>query len=348
MSARSLLVLVFVLAGCTGAPGSVDSTPMDSQKTDAATSTASPTPEPDSRTGLAEDGYANAFTFEATAVTTDDITRDLAPRITDLDVEERRVARAALANGSTVVPRIFDADFDAVEYGPLTDGQFLRNDGVYYRVNASVVGRQTGAGYSVDLEGPLRAAHHEDYETATTEAVARSNLSRAERALFSYGAPPDTRRENSVLAASYEYLSHGNRSLNGSTWLDGGRHYVRDDSDLFRLEIDSDARPETVRFRVRYHRTPVATAADGVAAERFPGLVTNVTESVPPEPARSVLLSAIENGSHHWSRNVSTRPERIEAASEWVLSLDDSGHNRAVYVRYEGTLYRIVVSELVE
>ena len=47
-----------------------------------------------------------------------------------------------------------------------------------------------------------------------------------------------------------------------------------------------------------------------------------------------------------WEGPVQSRPERVEAAAEWVR--DHPPENYVAFLRYRGALYRVTVEEVIE
>jgi hypothetical protein len=354
------ILAVVVLAGCTGSPGggtATDASRTNDPTTDSPTpddpTTVTPTRTPsdyqtppldtrgtdDGDGSLGEDGYANMFEFEATKVTPEGIAREVADAPEDLHDEELAVYESIRANGSATVQYLSHADGLPDSPGPLDEGDFVREDGQFYRVESEVVDRRQAEGFQFDLEGPLREDERERANDSGT-VTEFGELSATQTDLFTYAMPNSEERECCSVLAGFYYLPPDGESLDGSGWLDGDPHYVEHLGDLFRVQFDGDT-PPVVRMQVRYDLEPVADSASEFVAPRLEELVTNVTESEPPAPGRSVIRSAIENGTYEWSGTVSTRPEAVESAANWLRD-----HTR--YLRYEGELYRVTVMEAIE
>jgi hypothetical protein len=347
---RTLAILAvataLLVAGCSGAAGPGGTTPTGTATpTDGPTPTRTATTTPTPSGTAADDGAYNAFRFEAVEVSPEGIARKLATPVRGLDPRTRPLVVAALENGSATELRLSHTDGVPESPGTPDDGAFLRDGGTYYRVNATVVGQRSDRGYGFELEGPIRE-RHDDYGAATDEAVPVDSLTPTQRELFEYAAPPESRREGGTLYASFHYLPPENGPLDGTGWLDGEPHYVRDDGDLFRIRYEDEGRPTVTRLRIRYRLEHVATSASAFAADRLERYVTNATADAPPAPARSVLRSAVRNGTYEWEGTVRTRPEGVEAAERWVREHRPSGS--FVHVRWNGTLYRIQVREVIE
>ncbi|MFB6095325.1 MAG: hypothetical protein ABEJ71_02595, partial [Halodesulfurarchaeum sp.] len=208
---------------------------------------------------------------------------------------------------------------------------------------ATVVTRWSGTGYQVEMEGPLgtfrEAAEIPDNVTNF------SALSPVERDLVAYGVPSQEEREGGLISSGFHYLPKPTNEVAAAALLDGAPHYVRHEGDVFRVQVTGE-RPPVVRMQIRYELVPVATSARAFVEGRLDALVTNVTADVPPDPGRAVILSALENGSYKWSGTVETRPERVEAADGWIAERPPSGS--FAYLRYNGTIYKVSVMEVIE
>ena len=348
------LAALAVIAGCTGAPAG-DAGPT-TETTDGPTTTEDPTtttpttPTTDDTTTTddyedpGDDGIYNAFTFRATEVSPADVARDLATPV-DLPYErQRNVARPLVDNGSAPATVIEPADDDVTASdGPLDPGEFLRDDGVVYQVDGAVVDRIEGEGYQLEVDGPLRP-RHDEYETAQEQAVALEALSSAERRAFEFVLPDDLDPANASVIANRQYLPPAGETLADSAWTDGAPAYVRDGDYLYRVQVED--REQLVRATVRYEVTTVADSLSAFGRQRLSGVVTNVTETTPPAPGRSVLLNATDAGVVEWEGTVQDRPERIEGAAQWVR--EHPPESSVAFVRYQGDLYRLTVEETIE
>jgi hypothetical protein len=334
---------VLVLAGCSaapGTPGGTDVTPADTL-TDEPTDSPGTPEDPVTVTETPEGPY-NAFTFRAYEITPEAIAREQAAGAGDLHEERARLYRSMFEDGNATRLLLTDAD-EPLGRTTFEQGAFLRNDGVYYRADRTVLDRWTGEGYLFEFKGPLQE-YHDDYQSAQDRAVPYGDLSPAQRDLFDYIAPRAPDRRNGSLSASVTYLPPAGSSL-GKAWLDGRPHYVRKDSELFRLQYE-DKRPETVRLRVRYTPERVADSASAFIDGRLARLVTNVTAEQPTDPAREVIVSTVVEGEFEWEGTVRTRPARVEAAERWVREHPPEGSH--AYVRYDGELYLLEVQEVIE
>ena len=146
------------------------------------------------------------------------------------------------------------------------------------------------------------------------------------------------------VVADRRYLPPDGESLSESTWTDGEPAYVRQGERLYRVQVEG--RERLVLATVRYEVVTVATSLSAFGRERRSAVVTNVTETTPPAPARSVLLNVTESGVVGWEGTVQSRPERVEAAAEWVR--DHPLENHVAFVRYRRALYRVTVEEAIE
>lgn len=335
------LASLLVLVGCSAAPGTPGGT--DVTPADTPTDTPTDTPRtPDDPITVTDDGAYNAFTFRAVGISPEAIAHEQAATAGSLYDERARLYRSMFADGSATQLVLTDAD------EPLADtafeqGALIRNEGVYYRAERTVLDRRTGTGYLFEFEGPLQE-YHDDNGTAREQAVPYAELSTAQRNLFDYVAPEAPDREDATLSASVTYLPPEGSSLGGA-WLDGGPQYVRKDGELFRLQYGNE-RPETVRLRLRYTPERVAGTASAFVDGRLEEYVTNVTAERPADPEREVIVSSIVEGSFEWAGTVQTRPARVEAAERWVREQPPEGSY--AYVRYGGELYRLEVQEVIE
>ncbi|MFB6095198.1 MAG: hypothetical protein ABEJ71_01945 [Halodesulfurarchaeum sp.] len=343
MQPRSGAVLVFaamvVLAGCTGAP-SGSTTTVPPTETTRATPTATPTSTIE---GLRENGYANAFTFRATPVSPETIAKDVATPLRQLDDDRRRIAEATLATNSSTVTYMSHGLSVPETPGPLEAGEYLSRNGTFYRIEATVVKQWNGTGYQVEMEGPLGNREREgDVPDNVTEFA---SLSPVGKDLFSYGAPSMEERKGALISSGFHYLPKPTHEVADAALLDGTPHYVRHEGDVFRVQVTGE-RPPVVRMQIRYELVQVARSPEAFIDGRLSGLVATVTDEVPPEPGRSIILSALENGSYRWSGTVETRPERVEAADAWIAAQPPSGS--FAYLRDNGTLYKVSVTEVIE
>jgi hypothetical protein len=338
------LLALLMIAGCLGGPaGPGTQTPTEDPQTDAPT--VSPTPTTPDDGGLGEDGYYNAVMFEAPAVSAEQIARQRASAVADVGDDARVTVQAALENGSaTVTVRSHEAGVPDSP-GPLADGEFVRRNGTYYRVNATIADTRSGDGYRGEVVGPLNPAVHDDFETAQNESVPVENLSAAGRDLFALEAPDRHHRAGGYTSAGFYYLPPAGIDTDDSALFDGETTYVRDRGDLYRVQIETDGEP-VVRMRVRYVLDPVADSASAFIEPRMSSLVTNMTADTPPAPARQVIGWAVANGSYDWEGTTATRPDRVEAAAAWIRS--HGPRTQRAYLRVDGQLYDVRVLEAVE
>ena len=144
------------------------------------------------------------------------------------------------------------------------------------------------------------------------------------------------------VVADRRYLPPDGESLSESTWTDGEPAYVRQGERLYRVQVEG--RERLVLATVRYEVVTVATSLSAFGRERRSAVVTDVTETTPL--TRSVLLNVTESGVVGWEGPVQNRPERVEAAAEWVR--DHPPENHVALVRYRRALYRVTVEEGIE
>lgn len=228
--------------------------------------------------------------------------------------------------------------------GHLEDGDTVRLNGTYYRLNKTVVGERSGPAYRMHLDGPMRERFHEDYDRAEEEAVDLASLSDLDRRIFSYAVPAPDEREGTVHSAGYFWVFTPNASREDATLADGERRYVRYEGDYYRFE-GGERRGDGVRYRVRYDLTPVAPSAAAFADEHLETFVTPITEESLQSPARNVILEALRNSSVAWEGETEV-PDRYAAAARWIQDRPPDGG--LAFVRYDGALYRLTVVRVME
>ena len=224
--------------------------------------------------------------------------------------------------------------------GPFANGTLVVDDAVF-TLEKRVVERRTGAAYSVDLEGPLHPDHHEDYERAEREAVARSDLSAADRALVGYA---ESSREfhpgEGVRSAGYDYVFANESRRANATLTDGERHYVRDGDAIYRVRTERDG--EALRYRVAYDRRRAADSLTALYEAREDRLVTSLDGA---DPVVSAFVADVaENGTAEWSGE-RRAPERFRATWTWVGEQPPDG--RTAFVRHDGQVYEVEVRKAV-
>lgn len=343
------VVALLACAGCLGTVGDpgADPTPdttVTSSTTDApTTTTAEPTTTPPKTTD--RDGHYREYEFRVREIVPRAIARDRVPGRDDLYSDQRRVADEAFGNGSARVVTVVHADTvderDAV--GPFEDGAYVRDDGTYYRTNATVLDRHESRGYEIDFEGPLTAEYHEDYDRGRREAVNYSSLSPTDRRVFEHVVPVDRDFDGSVVSGMQFWTFRDPTNRNESVLTDGDVHYVRYEGDLFRVRFDGD-RPPVVRYEVRYEFVPVANSSEAFVEGRLDRLVTPLNES--PAGTRDVLQRAIAESGFTWEGTHRTVPESYRGTEDWLASRPPDG--RIAYVRHEGAIYRIYLYKVLE
>lgn len=327
-----------VLAGCTG-PAVTDQPATNTSDTATGTTTGDATTTDATTT---DDGYYHAYRFRATETSPEGIARDVARPMDRLYTEERQVADGLFTDGAASTVVMNHADGVPDDPGPLDDGEYLRHDGAYYRVDATVTKRVEGRGYQFSLEGPMGPDFHDNYERAKREAVAFEELSAADRHLFAHDVPPASDRENAVVSSGFYYLFPAGDDPANSRFLDGEVHYVRYDGDLFRVQYDGERTP-VVRQRIQYDLVRVADSASAFADARLDEWVTPLDGAGDRE--RRVLRNVFRNGTVEWEGTTDTTPQKYRATATWI---NDHGPGNGVYVRYDGTLYHVTVREVIE
>jgi len=339
LSSRLLVgvVLLAVLAGCAGGPASDAGSTTTTDDPQTTTPTARP-PDP------GESGTYNSFSFRASPASPADVARALATPVDRADERGRDTARTLVENGSVVATVVEPADDGVIPSdGPLEVGGLVRDDGVVYRVDGEVRDRTEGEGYRIEVDGPLRPSEDE-YDTAEEQAVAVENLSTAERRAFEFVLPDGFDPESGAVIVGRRYLPPSGESLSDSPWTDGDPAYVRQGEHRYRVQVED--RTRLVRATVRYEVKTVAESLAAFGHERQSDVVTNVTASTPPAPARSVLLNVTEEGVVEWEGTVQTRPERVKAAGDWIRR--HPPESSVAFLRYRDDLYRITVREAIE
>lgn len=330
----ALLVAALVaLAGCsTGGPVTTD--PGGRTTTPAATPTATQTTTAVTTTeeyeGLGEDGYYRKYEFRVRSVAPADVADDLALDASQLDAEARAVVAAA-KNGSanrTVLG----------SHTPFDDGDYVRANGTYYRVEKAVVESRTVTAHSVDMDGPIPERREDEYATAEAEAVPVSDLSAPDRRVFLAGLPADERldRGGSWSVGFYHHYPNGTPPAN-ATFAADGPQYVAHESGYWKVAV-GDSR-EMTRRTVRYRLMPVADSADAFAEVAVDHLVRNASNVTPPD-ARDRLVDTIEQGGVTWEGTASTVPAWVDSLRNTIRSLPGDGR---AYLRHDGELYRVLV-----
>lgn len=342
-----VVAALLLTAGCVGTlggPGGTDGTTTSTATTSTATTT-EPTTDTTTTRRTTDEGHYRKYEFRVREVTPVGIAEDVVPPRSAL-YADRSVTRPLFENGTaravTIVRRENLDQRDSI--GPIEDGQFVREAGNYYRVNATVVDRREAQGYEMDMEGPIREEYHEDeYDRATREAVNFSALSPADRRLFAYRVPSEERRESAIAHIGFVWTFPDDVNPDESILVDGEVHYVRHRGDLFRVQFEGE-RPRVVRFEVRYDLERVANSSAEFVEGRLDSLVTPLNESESPE--RDVLLRAIEEDGFSWEGTHRTVPDEYRKVEAWLVEHPPDG--RVAYVRHEGTIYRIYLYKVME
>jgi hypothetical protein len=343
-TAVTALVVAILLGGCAGV-GGPPATDAPATATTGDVESEGPGEATTDRTTRTSDGYYRGYEFSARETTESGLARDLA-------LPRSRLERRTVWGTDSFAERLFErgaaeqvdvARPNATSVGSLDDA-VLRANGTYYAVERSIVARHAGTAYGMTLEGPLRTSHHDDYDRAAREAVNASSLSAADRALFEYAVPPTDERESAVHSAGYDYVFGESVDPSNATLVDGDRHYVRHEGDLFRVASDGPV-GNMVHYRVRYELRVVADSAAAFVDGRVSDHVTPLNGSNATGATREVLVAAVEGDTVEWAGR-SRAPERIRGAAAWVREHPPAG--RDAYVRYGGRLYRVRVQHVVE
>jgi hypothetical protein len=345
-TALTLLVVPLLLAGCVGTGGP----PATAVTSDDPTSTptdASPSATPQTDTLQTDHGYYRAYEFVAQSTTRAEIAEDVTlsrPEVRKR-VQWRRDPFVATLFGERTAERVVIGGPDGdTAPGTLDNQTVLRANGTYYALEKSVVRSRKGTAYGMELEGPLGPQFHEDYERAKREAVDFDSLSPADRAAFSYAVPPVEERESAVHTAGYDYVFEDEGTAANATLVDGERHYVRHEGDVFRVQSDGP-QGTRVRYRVRYELSPMADSTESFLDGRLESLVTPLNESNATTRTRDVVVRTVQGSTVKWSGRTEA-PPRIRHAANWVHDHPPDGSD--AYVRYDGSLYRVRVQKVVE
>ncbi|WP_435332953.1 hypothetical protein [Haloarchaeobius sp. TZWWS8] len=355
LHSRAVLVVVLVLvAGCSATPFGDSNTEtreplsVDTRTSDATTKTAATWSRTDPPT--TDDGFYHAFTFVAYEVEPAEIAREYVPPRSQLHFSQRTVADELFENGSTTAVSIHPVSADSDRaFDAFDDGAFVRENGTYYRVSAEIVGERTADGYQMHFEGPIPEDREDRYERAKREAVDWANLTTGDRALVEHAAPSDSRRSHAEVSKGF-YWAPPAGTESGSL-VDGDRHYVRHEGDLFQVERVRNR--SVVRYQVRYELVKVASSGESFAESSLGNLVvpfddSNSSESGADslgEDGRRVLLDALTTGMVDWDGTSSTVPDGYREAARWIR--EQPGGSRS-YVEYEGDIYLLEVREVVE
>jgi hypothetical protein len=324
------LAAALVVAGCVGPAGP-----------------GTPTTQPASPTGSSDatSPHSHYRSYEVTArpVEPTDVARALT--LSREEVADEVVWRgdpfvaALFAEGRA--ERVHVAPEPEDDPGPFANGTLIVDDAVF-ALEKRVVARRTGAAYSVDLEGPLHPDHHEDYARAEREAVARSSLSPADRALVGYAdSSRDFRPGEGVRSAGYDYIFATASARANATLADGERHYVRDGDALYRVRAKREG--TGVRYRVVYDRRQVADSLAALYDAREDELVGSLTDADPA--VHRLVADVAENGTAEWSGE-RRAPERFRATWAWVRERPPEGPT--AFVRHDGQVYAVEVWKAVE
>lgn len=324
------LAAVLVVAGCVGATGP-------------GTPTAQPPSPATPADATSSHSHYRSYEVLARPAEPTDVARSVT--LSREEVADEVVWRgepfvaSLFADGSA--ERVHVASEPETDPGPFANGTLVVDDAVF-ALEKRVVARRTGAAYDVRLEGPLHPDHHEDYGRAEREAVARSELSAADRALVGYAdSSRDYRPGEGVRSAGYTYVFANESARANATLTDGERHYVRDGDALYRVRAERD--DEAVRYRVAYDRRQVAPSLDALYEDRADRLVTSLDGTDPV--VRAFVTDVVENGTAEWSGE-RRAPERFRATWAWVGERPPEG--RAAFVRHDGDLYEVEVRKAVE
>lgn len=332
----ALLLVVVVAAGCVGgSPQTTSTQPTETTSTPAETTTST------TYAGMGADGWYRSFTFRASEVSAAEMARDVAPEPTH--GERPALAREAAANG-TVTVRHVGAD------GPFDDGDSLRVNGTYYRVNATTVERETREAFRFDLSGPVASPASEyDVERAAAEATAVGNLSAADRRAFSECLPADgdvpDAGEGAFSAGCFVFYANDTAPAS-ATLLDGDVHFVAYEGQYFAASLDERQRVE--RYTTRYAFSEVAPNASAFAASIRDDYVTNLSASNLTDRERRLLVDVVENGTIEWSGDRQNVTAAIHARERLLRDLPPRDLGRIAYVEIDGERYRLTLRKAVE
>ncbi|WP_435318558.1 hypothetical protein [Haloarchaeobius sp. TZWSO28] len=342
---RSLLVVfILVLAGCTGF-ADVQSTrdPLAVETTDSATDSTATT---DTASRTTDDGYYHGFQFTAETVDSGALAREHV-QSRDIPGYETQLVDELFADGNastvTVVPAGSTVD-DGARDRTLDDGTYIRDDGTYYRIDRTTTAEQETNGYRMYTEGPLQNdSDDEQYETATEEAIDFADLSSYDQTLFVQVLPDERRRRHGTSIGVGTWRAPRSNASEQSQLVDGSVNYVRYDGDLYLVRQEEALRVSV--FDVRYDLVSVADSHEAFADDHLDHLVVPLNDST-PTAVREFLVSVIEDGTVHVDVNREAVPRGLYDAADWVR--EQPPRRGTVYVRYQGDLYVISVTEAVE
>lgn len=339
---RPLPVLVLagmlLLAGCVGLDthGTPTATPTDVHSATASASTTVPT---------TDDGYYRSYEISAHPTSPEAIVRattiSRAGMVDELLWRTDRFVTPLFANGTAI--RVDVSDEPDPEPGPFANGTLVREDGTVYALDKQVVSRREARGYRMTLKGPL-GPDHVEYDRATREAVRFETLASADRGVVTYAVPAPDEREAALVTAGYTYVFPSATDAANATLVDGARHYVRYDGDLYRIRAD-DRVDGAVRYEVEYDRRRVADSVADLFEQRRDSMVTPLTPGTADPVAYELAVDVIGGERAAWAGS-GPAPTRFQVTGEWVQNHPPDG--RRAYVRYESDLYELRVEKVVE
>lgn len=347
----ALLALVAV-AGCVGSPADTSPTadPTTATTPDATTDgTTTATPTTDSTTPTADrtpttrDCYYEGYEVETREVSPAEVAEELARPISDLDYRPRRVAQAALADGSATTTVLGDER-------PLDDGDVLRENGTYYAVRRTTVASEPVTADDFELDGPLDPEYDEDaYDAAEAEAVAFEDLAAPDRRAFLAGVPRGEHLDHLVsgggaLSARYSYAFRNESARAASRLVEDGPQYVEFRDAYWRVAPTGDRR-STERVTHRYRLETTADSTESFGADAVEGYAVALNESFGSDE-RDLLVEAFDAGVVDWSGCEESPPAVYESLAGTVADTPPDG--RFAYVRHDGTLYRVTVLHVIE
>jgi hypothetical protein len=276
--------------------------------------------------GCAFGGATTEATLSADRLTAEEVV-DAATA--DRSGEARAVTIRAIENGTarTVGWRAIDRRDDLPGSAP-----YVEHEGTYYRVNGTTAGETMVERYTV---GAVRA------EESSGDAVAVRNLSGTDREIAGLAirfAQSREERNGSLSNPRYRVTVH--RHASESTIVAGDVEYVRLGDRTYRLDVPRQEVTETV-YEYRAERVGDVAAVRERVVRPVP---ENLTAA-----ERDLLESVLDGENHTVDLTAEAETPRTVTTLARKLGLPEPretvyGPVAVVYVRYEGSFYRLRLS----
>lgn len=345
MRTRSLSTIVLIgmllLAGCGGINDAQTATPTSpTVSTDTTANTFSKTSHVTTK-----GGHYRSYEISVRQTSPERIVRDIA--LSQEEMADHLVWRAdqflepLFENGSAV--RIVVSRGPEANPGPFENGTLVRENGTIYSLDRQVIGQLEGPGYEMRLEGPIQS-DHDEYDRARREAVDFETLSSADKHVFTYVAPPSGGQRHELTSATYTYVFPKETHAANATLVDGNRHYVRYDGDIYRIRSD-ERLDDAVRYAVEYDRRRVADSATTLFEQGQESFVTPLTNKTTSPRVYELVTRVIAERRVEWTGTYPA-PTRFRKTEDWVQNHPPRG--RTAYIRYDEALYELRIEKVME